>query len=132
MPEATSATMHVRATRAAFAMAGLLSLPAIVPFGLHLLEHVVPLGITRFSSNRIVPPWVGMVVLDLGYHCVVMAWLSIGVGLSTAVLGNLGRLKSIGLVLLAVATYVSQRDITAILRSCWGEAPHFPWCIFSC
>ncbi len=119
-----------RSTWVAVSVAVLLSCPAILSFGTHLVEHAVPLGVFKARPGGAATPlWFGGLVLQAALHCVATTWLAIAVALATMTVGRLKWLGRSALTLLAASAYVSMTDITAIMHSCWGEAPHFPWCI---
>jgi hypothetical protein len=120
-----------RSTWVAVSVAGVLSAPAILSFGMHMLEHAVPLGVFRSSTGGLAAPtWAGRLVIEAALHCAAPTWLAIGIALVTAGAGRLKWLGRSALLLLAASAYVSMTGITAIVHSCWGEAPHFPWCVF--
>ena len=115
---------------AVIALAVVCSAPAYVSFGTHLFEHAIPLGIFGARPEGLaVPAWIGWAVVYAGYHCTVSTWIAVVVAGTTAALGRLNWLGRSALVLFAALAYISMRDVTAIVHSCWGEAPHFPWCI---
>jgi hypothetical protein len=113
-------------------VAGLLSTAAILPFGLHLLEHGTPLGVWSGPASASFPEWAGRVLIYLAVHCVAPTWIAVGVVVGTVIVGRPRWPVATALFVLAASALISMRDLTAILHSCWGEAPHFPWCLFIC
>jgi hypothetical protein len=117
-------------TRLAIAPIVVCSAPALLSFGTHLFEHWIPLG---FSCARLDGPalsgWVAWSLLWSALHCTVSTWVAVALTGITVTLGRLNWLGRSALVLFAALAYISMRDMSAILHSCWGEAPHFPWCI---
>jgi len=111
-------------------LAASLAAPAVLAFGTHLLEHIVPLGV--FVARRggpAVPEWVGCLVLRSADKCAIPTWIAMALLLAAIGLGSLRWRGKVALGLLGVSAYVDMHDITAIMHSCWGEAPHFPWCM---
>jgi hypothetical protein len=106
------------------------SVPACLAFGTHLVEHAIPLGITRIGPGGLTAPdWLARSVFYAASHCTVSTWIAIALAGVTMALGRITWLGRSSLALLAALAYVSMRDMAAIFHSCWGEAPHFPWCI---
>jgi hypothetical protein len=119
-----------KATWTAISSAAVLSSPAVVSFGMHLLEHAVPLGVFKAGQGTLtLPSWFGRLVIEAAFRCAAPTWIAIGVALVTVCVGKVTWLGRSAVALLAVSAYVSMTDITAIVHSCWGEAPHFPWCV---
>jgi len=105
----------------------LLSAPAILSFGTHVIEHRIPLGFTRGAAGSVLPQWAGAVLLAAAFNCAVPTWCAVVVAVSTATWRSMPwSAKSLALLVAAVG-YVSMRAITAVLHSCWGEAPHALW-----
>jgi hypothetical protein len=117
-------------TRVVILVAVIFSAPACVSFGTHLIEHAIPLGITRSGPGGLTAPgWLAWSVVYAAFHCTLATWLAMALAGATMAFGRINWLGRAMLTLLATLTYISMRDMTSILHSCWGEAPHFPWCI---
>jgi hypothetical protein len=110
----------------------ILAVPVILTFSLHLVEHAIPLGFTRGSAGLIFPAWCGWALMFASAHLAIPTWGAIGIAAAMQFVPRLGWPARCGAAWVAAFAYISMRDMTALLHACWGEVPHFPWCIFRC
>ncbi|HEV7671558.1 MAG TPA: hypothetical protein VGS22_23815 [Thermoanaerobaculia bacterium] len=106
-----------------------MALPAISSFGIHVVEHVIPLGFSRYGPRGTpeIPPWVGRLLLAAAEECVLPTWTAMGVALIAITRRSVSWPARSLLISVAGLAYVSMQGITAILHSCWGEARHLFW-----
>ena len=105
----------------------LLSAPAILSFGAHVVEHRIPLGFTRGPASSLLPQWVGFVLLAAAFKCTVPTWCAAILAVWTTRQRGLAWWAKASGVVVATLAHVSMRGITDVLHSCWGEAPHPFW-----
>ena len=119
-------------TRATVATILVLYLPALLSFGAHVAEHVVPFGFTRGAPPSADPILVGVLrsLLWLGRHCAAPTWCGVALGLVASARLPLSVVARGGLGAISAVAFVSMRGIEAVLQSCWGEAPHAFWIPF--
>jgi hypothetical protein len=68
-----------------------------------------------------------MALVCAAYHCTLPTGLAVAAAIGAAAQRKVPWPTKVALLLVAGLGVVSERGMTAVLHSCWGEAPHALW-----